>query len=269
MPLYAIGDIHGQRLMLDQALELIFEDGGPEAEIVFVGDYTDRGPDSRGVLDRLIEGRNAGLPWRFLKGNHDRMFHDYIVMGQEHDANVSSGLSWMNPRLGGTTTLASYGLGGSPQFLRDVNGGHETLASYGVDAAPLGPQETVSAARQAVPDAHVQFLATLPLSYRTEQLFFCHAGVRPGVPLDEQTEDDLIWIRKPFHEHQGSFGPLIVHGHTPVDGIQHFGNRVDIDTGAGYGHPLIPTVFEGRECFALTDAGRAAITPPGDADFSR
>ena len=95
-PLYAIGDIHGQLAGLTQAIEWIEKDGGPESPIVFLGDYIDRGPDSRGVLDFLIQGRDAGRHWTFLKGNHDRMFEWFLQTPSRADPHLFTDLSWLH-----------------------------------------------------------------------------------------------------------------------------------------------------------------------------
>ena len=126
-PIYAIGDIHGQKEMLDHALALITADGGDDAQIVFLGDYTDRGPDSRAVVETLIAGRDAGRNWRFIKGNHDRFLTRFVREGREHDPRVKSGISWLNPRLGGSTTLASYGVAGIMHFAEPNDTGLEAL----------------------------------------------------------------------------------------------------------------------------------------------
>ena len=261
--IYAIGDIHGQKAMLDRALALIEADGGPEAEIVFLGDYTDRGPDSRGVLDTLIAGRDAGRPWRILKGNHDRMFHDFVVHGTEHDSRVKSGISWINRRLGGVTTLASYGLEGNAHFLHPSGGGLETLASYDMGMENLTPEQLLRRAVWAVPPHHLAFLASLPLTYQTDDLLFVHAGLRPGIPLEDQAEDDLIWIREGWLDDTSDHGRLVVHGHTALEHPRHHGNRVNLDGGAGYGNTLHPAVFEGRDCWLLTASGRVPLRPEG------
>lgn len=241
-PIYAIGDIHGQTYELDRALARIEADGGPEAQIVFLGDYTDRGPDSRGVLDALIAGQNAGRNWTFLKGNHDRMFEWFMQDPPRHDPYLMVKFYWLHERLGGDTTLASYG----------------------VDAHEDRRQKDVHAdARETVPQAHLDFLAGLTLTFETEDLFFAHAGIRPMVPLAHQTEEDLIWIRQEFHNHTGPHPKVIVHGHTPVAQATHYGNRVNLDTGAGYGHPLTTAVFEGGRVWNLTDRGRVQMTPLG------
>jgi len=239
-PLYAIGDIHGQLAELDRVLQQITADGGPDAKVVFLGDYTDRGPHSAQVLDLLIEGRDAGRNWHFIKGNHDRMFEWFMRDYPQHEAYLPIDLTWLHPRLGGDTTLASYGIEMTPR--------NRMLAVH-------------KQARETVPQAHVDFLTSLPLSYQSDAVFFAHAGIKPGVPLDAQDEEDLLWIRKEFHDDTRIHPKLVVHGHTPVDTAQHYGNRINLDTGAGYGKPLTAAVFEGTSCWLLTDEGRVALQP--------
>ena len=239
-PIYAIGDIHGQKEMLDHALALIVADGGENAQIVFVGDYTDRGPDSRAVIDTLIAGRNAGRDWVFLKGNHDRLFYRFMDDPCWYDPAMMSELHWLDPRLGGATTLASYGVD---------------------DATEDGRIAAHRLAKERVPQAHLDFLEGLPLTHRFGDLFFAHAGVRPGVALADQADVDLIWIRKEFIDDPRDHGALIVHGHTVIDAATHYGNRVNLDGGAAYGRDLVPAVFEGREVWTLTDAGRVPLVP--------
>lgn len=239
-PIYAIGDIHGQPSELHRVLDLIKADGGDDAEIVFLGDYTDRGPDSKGVLDLLVEGWKADRNWTFLMGNHDRMFSWFMRDYPQHDAHLPIELYWLHQRLGGDTTLASYGISFAPQ--------ERQLAIH-------------KAARDAVPSAHVDFLKSLVPCHETEHLFFAHAGIQPGVALADQTEHDLLWIRKEFHVWSEPHPKLIVHGHTPVDNATHYGNRVNLDTGAGHGHALTAAVFEGRDCALLTDQGRQPLLP--------
>ncbi len=237
-PIYAIGDIHGQKIQLDRVLGLIEADGGADADIVFLGDYADRGPDSRAVLETLIKGQKAGRNWTFLKGNHDRMFEWFMQRPILHDPYMMVELYWLHPRLGGDTTLASYG----------------------VDAGPRRREKDVQAdARAAVPADHVAFLEGLKLSHVSGELMFVHAGIRPGVPLKDQDEEDLLWIRGEFHRHTGPHPKVIVHGHTPIDVATHYGNRINLDTGAGYGAPLTAAVFEGTEGWVLTESGRAPL----------
>lgn len=239
-PIYAIGDIHGQHTELVRVLSLIEADGGPDAEIVFIGDYTDRGPASCAVLDTLIAGVAAGKPWHCLKGNHDRMFSWFMRDYPQHDAYLPIHLYWLHARLGGDTTLASYG----------------------VTMKETDRQTDVHAlAKAAVPQAHVDFLDGLALCHETDDLFFAHAGIRPGVPLADQSEHDLLWIRKEFHTDPRDHGKLVVHGHTPVEQASHYGNRINIDAGAGYGKSLTAVVFERRECWSLTQSGRVPLRP--------
>lgn len=237
-PIYAIGDIHGQIDELARVLSLIETDGGPDANIVFIGDYVDRGPDSRAVIDMLISGQAAGKPWVTLKGNHDRYFTRFLNYQSVYDPGTRAGLFWFNPKLGGDKTLASYGIEAE-------------------DGAPLAPIH--DAALAAVPQAHRRFLENLPVMHVTDDLVFVHAGIRPGVALDAQNEDDLIWIRTGFLDHEGDFGRLVVHGHTALDHPQHHGNRVNLDGGAGYFRPLHAAVFEGRKVALLSDKGRVPV----------
>lgn len=239
-PIYAVGDIHGQHSELLRVLDLIKSDGGPDAEVVFIGDYTDRGPASSDVLDTLITGLANGKPWRCLKGNHDRMFSWFMRDYPMHDAYLPVYLYWLHKRLGGDTTMASYG----------------------IQMAETDRQSDVHAlAKAAVPQAHVDFLDGLAHSFETDDLFFAHAGIQPGVALSDQSEHDLLWIRKEFHIDKRDHGKLIVHGHTPVEIASHYGNRINIDAGAGYGRPLAAVVFEGRSCWSLTDEGRVTLVP--------
>jgi len=263
MTIYAIGDIHGFSAQLDRALDLVERDGGRDARIVFMGDYTDRGPDSRGVLDRLIGGLAEGRNWVAIKGNHDRMFERFLTQGVENDDRIKSGLSWMNQRLGGPRTLGSYGLGGEgAAFLHSANGGIETLMSYEVDDTILDREELVMQARATVPRAHVQFLAQRPLWHREDGLLFVHAGIRPGIPLDRQDEDDLLWIREGWLEDTRDHGALVVHGHTALEFPEHYGNRINTDGGAGYGRDLVPVAIDEDGVFTLHPEGRAPLTAP-------
>ncbi len=260
-PIYAIGDIHGQKEMLDNALALIAADGGADAQIIFLGDYVDRGPDSRGVIDTLMEGQAADKPWTCLLGNHDRFFARFIREGRQHDPRVKSGLNWLNPRLGGAQTLASYGVTGEMHFAEQKFGEIEELQHFESDAGRVPPAALITAAQAAIPEDHIAFIEGLPLWHETENLLCVHAGLRPHISLEHQDPEDLIWIRDGFLETNHNFGQLVVHGHTALDHPEHFGNRVDLDGGAGYGRPLVPAVFEGRKCWTLTDGGRVPLRP--------
>lgn len=239
-PIYAIGDMHGQLEDMTRVLDLIARDGGQDAEVVFLGDYVDRGPDSKGVVQALIDGRAAGRNWTCIKGNHDRYLTRFVADMAVYDPATSRGLFWLNPRLGGDKTLRSYGV-------------------EATDGDPLEPIH--SAARAAVPQAHLDFLQSLPLVHQTDELIFVHAGLRPGIPLHAQKEDDLVWIRDGFLDHTDPFEKLVVHGHTALEYPMHAGNRVNLDAGAGYFRPLQVAVFEGRDCWLLSETGRVPLAP--------
>lgn len=243
-PIYAIGDIHGQNAMLHDALALVERDGGRDATLVFLGDYVDRGPDSRGVLDTLLTGLAAGRNWVCLKGNHDRMFEWYLETPPRHDPHLLVGYHWFHDRIGGRETAASYG---------------------SLDPERRRMTEVAAEMRSLVPPAHTDFLRGLPLIHHAGDLAFVHAGIRPGIPLHAQEEMDLLWIRQEFHADPSPHPALIVHGHTPVAEATHYGNRVNLDTGAGYGQPLSVAVFEAGEVWRLTDKGRQRLTPDRSA----
>ncbi|MGB4826814.1 MAG: metallophosphoesterase [Paracoccaceae bacterium] len=242
MRAYAIGDIHGHIGLLRHVHDLIADDmarHGP-APVVHVGDLVDRGPDSRGVIDHLMRGIAEGCDWVVLKGNHDRMFSRFLDDPHDPEPGLRSDLSWLHPRLGGA----------------------ETLASYGVRAAGDRPVEPVHRdAVAAVPQAHRDFLHARPAWHQIGEVLFVHAGIRPGIAIEDQTETDLVWIRGPFLIEAVSFGPLVVHGHTAIDAPTHYGNRVNIDSSAAYGGPLSAIVIEGREVFHLTVRGRVGLHP--------
>lgn len=228
--LYVIPDIHGYRTELDRVLARVAQNGGADARIVFLGDYSDRGPDSRGVLQTLIDGIAAGRNWTALRGNHDQMFLDALEGRMEPERFQW----WMQGNLGGRETLASYGVY-KPTYEGDW--------------------------REKVPGLHRQFLSTLPYTFETDDLFLCHAGISPGTPLERQVPEDLMWIREPFLYDDRDHGKLVVHGHTPVDAPEHHGNRVALDCGTGWGRPLQLAVFEGRDAWILTEEGPVPLVP--------
>lgn len=239
-PIYVIGDIHGQREMLEAALSRIEADGGKDARIVFLGDYVDRGPDSRGVIDLLASGLAAGRNWVCLRGNHDRMFSMFMEDYPRNDARLLVGYHWFHDRIGGIETLASYGVA-VPEGIR-IHALHD-------------------AARAVVPPSHLDFLAGLSNHHQEGELLCVHAGIRPGVSLGCQNEDDLLWIRQEFLNDETPHPWLVVHGHTHVPSAEHRVNRVNLDSGAGYGRPLTAAVFEGRSCWILNENGRLPLLP--------
>lgn len=239
--IYAIGDIHGCLDLLDVVLERISADLAtlphPDPLIMFLGDYTDRGPDSRGVLDRLIEVGSGPVPSAFLLGNHDYGFLRYIT--EPLDRSTSK-YHWLHGPMGGSDTLLSYGIAG---------------------ASGEDPGATHAAFVMAVPQAHVDFLTAARPWIRIGGYGFAHAGIMPGKPLEEQDFNDLIWIRAPFLTSTLRHAEVIVHGHTPVDRIEHHGNRIAVDTGAVFGGRLSCLVLEGREVCELDESGRTGLTP--------
>jgi serine/threonine protein phosphatase 1 len=196
---YAVGDVHGRSDLVDAMLDEIAADAdGRRALVVWLGDYVDRGPDSRGVINRMIAGR-PGMDFLCLKGNHEELMLDALRGDEE-----------------------SYG-----KWL--MNGGGATLASYGIRGIPQYPAEL----RPAIPDGHVAFLEQLEMSLDDGERIFVHAGIRPGVPLHAQDPGDLLWIRNAFLNSSVDHGRLVVHGHT-IDprGPELAPNRINLDTGA-------------------------------------
>jgi len=241
---YAIGDIHGHLDLLKRAHALIMDDrervGDTGAPVVHLGDLVDRGPDSAGVIEHLMRGQAEGQNWVVLKGNHDRMFTTFLDDPKAQDPGLRSIYSYLHPAIGGGATLVSYGVANAAD-------------------RPLAPVHAEAVER--VPAAHRAFLSGLPSCYQRGAALFVHAGIRPGVALEDQTETDLLWIRAPFHEHTAPHPWLVVHGHTAIDAAQHYGNRVNIDTRAAYGGPLTAVVVEGAQVFTLGPEGRSPLLP--------
>ena len=205
--LYVIGDIHGRLDLLNQVIDAIHrdvEEHGSGALTVTLGDYIDRGPASRGVLDRL-SGSPFPTPLVALKGNHEALLEAFL-------ANPAVGKHWRS--LGGAETLSSYGL------------------PVGMLMAGKDYTEAAERLHAALPAEHLSFLQSLKTSYSHGKYFLCHAGVRPGVPLERQQEEDLLWIRDEFLNSKMDFGKIVVHGHTPRPEPEVLPNRINIDTGA-------------------------------------
>ena len=206
--IYAVGDIHGRIDLVDQLLKQvdadIKENPVPQSIEVFLGDYVDRGPDSRRVLDLLIE-RGKTHQAVCLKGNHELLLANFL-------SDPSTLGNWQ--RLGGLETLMSYGL--KPSINMDARMQAE-LAAHLAETLPAG---------------HQNFLHGLKTSFTCGDYFFVHAGVRPGVALQKQREHDMLWIRQEFLHCERDFGKIIVHGHTPVARADIRSNRINIDTGA-------------------------------------
>lgn len=235
MRLYAIGDVHGRLDLLaamhDRIREEIDRDSPTDWRVIHLGDYVDRGPDSKGVIDFLIEARRRDPRHLMLAGNHDIGFLDFLR------APDPDGLFM---RFGGVQTAQSYGVplneGPNAWF-----GKAETLLRKGHAALV-----------KAVPQSHVDFLRSLAFSVSLGDFFFCHAGIKPGTALDKQSPQDLIWIRDVFHDHTGLYPKIVVHGHTPVPEAQVLANRVNVDTLAWQSGMLSALVVDGPDKRILT-----------------
>lgn len=206
--IYAIGDIHGRRDLLDELLTRTNADvdARPAARplYIFLGDYIDRGPASRETIDRLIEHRSKSESV-FLKGNHEQIAIRFLSDGGLFDL-------WV--RIGGAETLISYGV--TPRPATNGKPTAELQASF----------------HRALPPAHLRFFRDLKTSFSCGDFFFAHAGVRPQIELARQKESDLLWIREEFLNSRKDFGKVVVHGHTPSREIEVEPNRINIDTGA-------------------------------------
>lgn len=209
--LYAIGDIHGCLGLLDRLLAKIEADIAEHASedwrIIFLGDYVDRGSASKGVIDRLIQLKARDSRYITLAGNHDVEFLTFL----------------REPYIGGVFVNC---------------GGEATARSYGVKFDPARVENAAQLRKihekilAAIPDSHVSFLENLEFSVTFGDFLFCHAGIRPGIPLSEQNPDDLIWIRSPFLEWPSPLEKIIVHGHTISKRPKILMHRIGIDTGA-------------------------------------
>lgn len=230
---YAVGDVHGQRRELERLIALVEADAermrgesGLEPLLVFLGDYVDRGPDSRGVLDRLcaLQARSeagSGVACRFLAGNHEAAMLDFL-------REPAAGAEWLS--YGGAETLASYGV----------------RASVGT-ADPARCRALRDALEERLPDEHRRFLNALEPMVVLGGYAFVHAGIRPGLPLSRQRPQDLQWIREPFLSWNKPHEKVVVHGHTVVDRPEFLSNRIAVDTGAYATGILTALVLHGAE----------------------
>ena len=223
---YAIGDVHG---CLDQLVALearIAEDGlnfEGEKWLVTVGDHVDRGPESAGVIAQVMGSAPDGFRRFALMGNHEQMMLDFL-------GNPAAHAYWLD------------------------EGGAETLRSYGIEVAypPLRTSEALCAELEArFPADHRAFLEALPSYLSLPGWLFVHAGIRPGIPLGMQTDDDLIWIRAPFLTSQLTGGLRVVHGHTPGPDVVVTPHRICVDT----------------QCFRTGKLSAVRVTPDGRTAF--
>lgn len=232
---YVIGDVHGRLDLLNQLLEIIERevDECPPRKLllVFLGDLIDRGPQSAQVVERLRSYRHKRIRGVFLLGNHEEVV-----------------LRILN---GDTQPIRSW--------LRF--GGAECLKSYGADARRIAQQpdeEALESIRAAIPSEHVEFLNSFVDTCRFGDYLFVHAGIRPGVPIEEQLQSDLRWIREPFLLDDTDHGCVVVHGHTISEEVEERSNRIGIDTGAYRSGILTALVVDGNERWYRTTRPLAA-----------
>jgi serine/threonine protein phosphatase 1 len=220
--LYAIGDVHGRLDLLERMHGVIREEIEREKpadwRVIHLGDYVDRGLQSRQVLDFLDAARSADSRMIMLAGNHDRGFVDFL-------AEPSSDSLFMQ------------------------NGGIQTAASYGVpfDYQAADLDRFQAALAKSVPAEHLSFIQSCDFSASFADFFFCHAGIRPGVPLEKQDPDDLTWIRGEFLRFTGLHPKIVVHGHTITSEPEVLANRVNVDTGACYSGTLTAFAVDGTD----------------------
>ncbi len=226
---YAVGDIHGRLDLLDLLLERMEADdaarGPAKTSLIFLGDLADRGPDSRGVIERLMQLSKAGPEVVFIAGNHEELMIR-VWQGDRGSAGTFN-------RAGGRATLLSYG-----------------VAAEDYDRWDLG--EMTEAAGRAIPKAHIDFLNGFKDWHLTGDYLFVHAGIRPGYAIDEQDTTDLRWIRRDFTDSDEDHGMMVIHGHTITAEVDERANRIGIDTGAFASGVLTAIGLEGTDRWYLS-----------------
>jgi serine/threonine protein phosphatase 1 len=225
---YVVGDIHGRLDLLEDLLAKIHAElqhrPAEKTLLVFVGDLIDRGPASAHVLERLRTYKRTGIKTVFLLGNHEEVLLR-ILAG---DAGLITKWRWF--------------------------GGSECLQSYGIEPgrfAHLTDEESLAIVRGAIPREHVEFLESFVDSCRFGDYVFVHAGIRPGVELEQQSQNDLRWIREPFLLDDRDHGFVVVHGHTISEEVELLPNRIGIDTGAYRSGILTALAIEGPDRWLL------------------
>lgn len=224
--MWAVGDVHGRLDLLTPLVETIMADAAnsdaKRKVVVFLGDYIDRGPDSRGVIRYLATlPADIGIEWRYLKGNHEEAMLDFLD-------DPTKGPTWCE--YGGDATLASYGL-----RLPQMKHRPEPWAHLSADLD------------HKITPAERGFLEKLDLSLSLGDYFFAHAGARPGELLERQTERDLMWIRNSFLDSEVEFEKVVVHGHTPTRAVHADRRRIGLDTKAYESGVLSAVRLEGGE----------------------
>ncbi len=229
---YAVGDIHGRADLLADIIAKIDADDSArppvETMLIFLGDLIDRGPDSRKVVEQVKWLMETSPHVRCLIGNHE----DLLLRCFDGDARAV------------------------PVF--DRAGGRETMVSYGLtdqDYDSADPEEMTGLIRTHIPAAHIDFLRGMSDSIVVGDYLFVHAGIKPGVPLDQQKPEDLRWIKDKFTSFTGDHGAMVIHGHTITEAVDAQANRIGIDTGAYNTGKLTAIGLEGAERWYLDTGG--------------
>ncbi|CAO3403573.1 metallophosphoesterase family protein [Azospirillum palustre] len=245
---YAIGDVHGCLGQLDELLDRVRADAGRQPDgmqrwLIFLGDYIDRGPDSAGVIERLVSLSMPGFSLRFLIGNHEQAMLEFL-------RDPVSGQDWL--QFGGVATLASYGVTALHNLDDPV---HLALLRDGLC--------------RRLPPSHRVFLESLAPLTIIGDYAFVHAGIRPGLPLADQNQNDLCRIREPFLDFVGPHEKRIVHGHSISPFPEARYNRIGIDTGAYAGGPLTSVVLHGTMIRFIQARADGSRSSPSDAGPNR
>lgn len=219
--IYAIGDVHGRRDLLDRLIEQIEADArtlpdGTVCQIVFLGDYIDRGFQSRDVIELLISDRLDAFETVYLMGNHEEALLRFLE-------DASFGKQWV--RYGGGETLYSYGF--QPPNTRASLSSHDAMAQ-----AEAAWERVWSEFGKRLPTEHLEFFQNLATHHVEGDYVFVHAGMRPDIPLEQQSPRDMLWIRDEFLDDPKHFEHVVVHGHTPADDVYRDDRRIGLDTGA-------------------------------------
>lgn len=210
--IFAIGDIHGCLTKLQKLMDLLPLDPRRDT-LVFLGDYIDRGPDSKGVIDYLLELKQKVANVVFLSGNHEQMFLNYYLHNKGRELYL-------------------------------LNGGESTIISYGRAGLKDGRNMNV-------PESHLKFFTSLRISYETDDYLFVHAGLKPGVPRENQDTEDMLWIRREFTDADEDFGKTVVFGHSSQDEPLLEEHKIGIDTGAVYGGKLTAIELPARKIYQV------------------
>ncbi len=228
--LFVIGDIHGHADEVSTLLDFLVGNKGcsEQDQLIFIGDYIDRGPSSRLVIERMLEIRREFPKTVFLKGNHEEMLLGFLGLGGQYGEYYLKN--------GGATFFESYGI--------------ETIGS-------------LNSIREQIPESHINFIRNLELGVSLGEFVFVHAGVSPRRALNKQTQEDLLWIREEFIQHPHSFGKIVVFGHTAFNQVfLDLPFRIGIDTGVAYGNKLSAVELVHGELYQVDVGGRSITQIP-------